>query len=217
MILNQLLKHTTWWVSSGLPMPLQLFLQLELLSHRWAHASFLPCKKTLWRVFSTLSNSVQLSLKMLEESVSQFTILELLIVTLEEPMDIQVGWFQCSGYSMILHDIAIKVVAGEREHLPSTSSHGIMIRWISFNFERIMAKKSRGPEICSMLFGFQTSLWRESKITGTGPSCAPMNAQVFQTAGVRNSKSSMKNTRERAKAEKRSKLKLYGARLLIAR
>jgi len=55
---------------------------------------------------------------------------------------------------MILQDTAIREEAGEREHLPFTLSHGIMIQWTSFSSEKIMERKNRELGTCFMHFGY---------------------------------------------------------------
>ena len=202
MILNQLLKHMIWWVNSGSPMPHQLYSLQVLPNPRWALASFWPCKKILLKEFSIPSSNVRLSPKTQEELACPYTTSDQPIAISEEQTDTPAGSFLCSGYSTTPPGTVTKVVVKERVLLRYILNHGIRILKNSLSLGKTMARKSNGPEIFSMLCGFPTCLWRESRTMVNGLSCVPMSVPASLIVGVTSSRNSMKDMKKPVEAEK---------------
>mmetsp|Transcript_9681 Transcript_9681/g.35924 ORF Transcript_9681/g.35924 Transcript_9681/m.35924 type:complete len:231 (+) Transcript_9681:747-1439(+) len=143
----------------------------------------------------TLSSSVPSSPSQLEELDSPFTTFAHPDPISEEQTESQMDSYQCSRSSMTLPDMLIRVVARERVHLLSTSSHGIQTFSNFCSSKRTLVQKRIVPETCFMPCGFLISLWREWRPTPSGLFSARMRLQDCATCTGKNSSNCTKNMR----------------------
>lgn len=107
-------------------------------------------------------------------------------------------------------DTLIRVAVRERAHLPFISNRGMQIYLNSYSWRRIMERKNREREICSMLSGSPTCLWREFETIRTGLYSVRMRLKVCSNATVKNSKNYTQSTSKKARAERLSRPKNFG-------
>lgn len=188
MILLPQSRPIIWCRSVTWPMRPQLSSIREHAVLRCLHASFWQWVKTPFSESTIHWSSVLLFQKVPEESDSMFTKFAPLDLWSLELMEHLTDSYQCFVSTIILLVMLIKEETNAQEHLLFTWSHGTPISSSLYLSARTLDRKRNVPETCSLLFGFQISLWSESRRIKNGRWCAHVNVQDLMIAGERSSK-----------------------------